>query len=49
MYRFKTTITFDDGTTVTTNDTGDPIPLNGKAIIKIDVNTGARIRRDGHV
>jgi cytochrome b6-f complex iron-sulfur subunit len=47
--RFKTTITFDDGTTATTNDDGDPIPLNGKAIIKIDVNTGARIRRAGKV
>lgn len=47
--RFKTTITFEDGTTATTNDKGDPIPLDGKKILKVDINTGARIRRDGHV
>jgi cytochrome b6-f complex iron-sulfur subunit len=47
--RFKTTITFDDGSTATTNDTGDPIPLEGKRISSIAVNTGARIRRDGKV
>lgn len=47
--RFKTTITFEDGTTATTNDAGDPIPLNGKKILKVDINTGARIRRAGHV
>jgi cytochrome b6-f complex iron-sulfur subunit len=47
--RFKTTITFEDGSTATTNDVGDPIPLNGKKILKVDINTGARIRRGGHV
>lgn len=47
--RFKTTITFEDGTTATTNEAGDPIPLNGKKILKVDINTGARIRRSGHV
>jgi cytochrome b6-f complex iron-sulfur subunit len=47
--RFKTTVTFEDGTTATTNDVGDPIPLNGKKILKVDINTGARIRRNGHV
>jgi cytochrome b6-f complex iron-sulfur subunit len=47
--RFKTTITFEDGTTASTNDVGDPIPLNGKKILKVDINTGARIRRAGHV
>ena len=47
--RFKTTVTFEDGTTATTNDKGDPIPLNGKKILKVDINTGARIRRNGHV
>jgi len=25
------------------------IPLNGKKILKVDINTGARIRRSGHV
>lgn len=47
--RFKTTVTFEDGSTATTNDVGDPIPLNGKKILKVDINTGARIRRNGHV
>jgi len=47
--RFKTVVTFEDGTTATTNDAGDPIPLNGKKILKVDINTGARIRRNGHV
>jgi len=45
--RFLTTITFDDGTTATTNATGDPIPLNGKTIVKLDINTGNRIKRNG--
>jgi cytochrome b6-f complex iron-sulfur subunit len=47
--RFKTTITFEDGSTATTNSAGDPIPLNGKKILKVDINTGARIQRAGHV
>ncbi len=47
--RFKTTVTFEDGSTASTNDVGDPIPLNGKKILKVDINTGARIRRSGHV
>ncbi|MBL8160802.1 MAG: Rieske (2Fe-2S) protein [Anaerolineae bacterium] len=47
--RFKTTITFEDGSTAATNDDGDPIPLEGKRIRSIAVNTGARIRRNGQV
>lgn len=47
--RFKTTVTFEDGSTASTNDVGDPIPLNGKKILKVDINTGARIRRSGQV
>lgn len=47
--RFKTTVTFDDGSTAVTDDTGDPIPLNGKKIVKVEINTGARIKRNGHV
>jgi cytochrome b6-f complex iron-sulfur subunit len=47
--RFKTKLTFEDGTTAETNDTGDPIPLNGKKILKVDINTSARIRRSGQV
>jgi cytochrome b6-f complex iron-sulfur subunit len=49
MDRFKTRVVFTDGTSVETNEKGDPIPLDGKQIARIDVNTGARVRRDGHV
>jgi len=45
--RFRVTLTFADGTTATTNDAGDPIPLNGKDVVNIAVNTGARIKRPG--
>ncbi|HEX2907979.1 MAG TPA: Rieske 2Fe-2S domain-containing protein [Phototrophicaceae bacterium] len=45
--RFRTTLTFADGTTATTNDAGDPIPLDGKQVVSIAVNTGARIKRSG--
>ena len=48
--RFLTTITFEDGTTAVTNATGDPIPLpDGKKVVKIAINTGNRIKRDGRV
>lgn len=47
--RFRVTLTFADGTTATTNDAGDPIPLNGKEVVNIAVNTGARIMRPGRV
>ncbi|HLV36522.1 MAG TPA: ubiquinol-cytochrome c reductase iron-sulfur subunit [Spirillospora sp.] len=49
MDRFRTTITFSDGTTVTSNDSGDPIPLEGRTIVSIQVDTGSRIRRAGKV
>lgn len=47
--RFVTTITFDDGTTAVTNASGDPIPLDGKQVVKIDINTGNRVKRSGKV
>jgi cytochrome b6-f complex iron-sulfur subunit len=47
--RFKTVITFTDGSTATTDGTGDPIPLEGKTIASVTINTGARIKRDGRV
>ncbi|MBL8117427.1 MAG: Rieske 2Fe-2S domain-containing protein [Anaerolineae bacterium] len=47
--RFKTRVIFEDGTTADTNDDGDPIPLNGKKIARVEINTGARIRRNGQV
>lgn len=45
--RFRVTLTFADGTTATTNEAGDPIPLNDKAVVSIAVNTGARVKRPG--
>jgi cytochrome b6-f complex iron-sulfur subunit len=47
--RFKTVVTFEDGTTATTNANGDAIPLNGKTITSVAINTGARILRNGRV
>jgi cytochrome b6-f complex iron-sulfur subunit len=37
--RYHMTITFEDGTTATTNDNGDPIPLAGREIIRIEIDT----------
>lgn len=45
--RFQTTIVFTDGTRATTNNQGDPIPLEGREIDVIVVDTGNRILRDG--
>lgn len=45
--RFATTITFTDGTTATSNEIGDPIPLNGRTIASIVIDTGKRLRRPG--
>jgi cytochrome b6-f complex iron-sulfur subunit len=45
--RFASTIVFTDGTTAEMNAAGDPIPLNGKEIASIAVNTGRRIQRPG--
>ncbi|MBC7809663.1 MAG: Rieske 2Fe-2S domain-containing protein [Burkholderiales bacterium] len=47
--RFRMDITFDNGETAQTNDNGDPIPLNGRAIQTIIVHTGDRIKRAGQV
>lgn len=47
--RFKTVVTFEDGTTATTDGEGNPIPLNGKKIVSVAINTGARIKRGGRV
>jgi cytochrome b6-f complex iron-sulfur subunit len=44
MDKFVTTIFFTDGTEATSNSAGDPIPLEGKSIARIAVNTGARLR-----
>lgn len=45
--RFATTVTFTDGSSATSNAIGDPIPLNGKTIAQIEINTGKRLKRDG--
>ena len=47
--RFPTMITFTDGTTTAMSDAGDPIPLNGKTIASVQIDTGRRIKRDGKV
>ena len=49
MDRFQTTITFDDGSQVVTNGNGDPIPLEGRTIASIAINTGSRVMRSGKV
>jgi cytochrome b6-f complex iron-sulfur subunit len=48
--RFKTTVTFADGSTAETDASGDPIPLAGRDdIVGINIDTGTRIKRDGRV
>ena len=49
MDRFKTTIIFTDGTVAESNGAGDPIPLAGKTIQTIRVDTGSRLLRAGKV
>lgn len=47
--RFSTTIVFTDGSTASSNADGDPIPLDGKTIQEIRVDTGTRLKRNGKV
>lgn len=47
--RFRTSITFTDGTTATTNEEGAPIPLQNRPIAAIQINTAERILRNGRV
>ncbi|MCE2489379.1 MAG: ubiquinol-cytochrome c reductase iron-sulfur subunit [Anaerolineae bacterium] len=49
MDRFRTIITFTDGSIVESNAAGDPIPLAGRNIQSISVDTGSRILRAGKV
>lgn len=49
MDRYPATLTFTNGTTATTNENGDPIPLEGRTIAKIEINTGRTIKRTGKV
>lgn len=45
--RFPTTIVFTDGTSATMNAEGDPIPLEGRQIQLVQVDTGKRIKSPG--
>lgn len=47
--RFFTTITFTDGSTAVMNDDGDPIPLEGREIASVRIDTGNRLKRAGRV
>jgi cytochrome b6-f complex iron-sulfur subunit len=47
--RFRTILTFTDGSTAESNAAGDPIPLQGRQIASIRVDTGTRIMRAGKV
>ncbi len=47
--RFKTTIFFSDGTTAESDAIGDPIPINGRTIQAINIDTGTRLFRPGKV
>jgi len=47
--RFRTTLTFADGAVATTNDAGDPIPLESRPIVDIRIDTSDRIKRAGRI
>ena len=47
--RFLTTVVFTDGSTAVTDEAGDPIPLGGRTIQEIRVDTSTRIKRNGKV
>ena len=47
--RFKTTIVFTDGTVAESNAIGDPIPLEGRTIQSLRIDTGTRLLRPGKV
>ncbi len=48
--RFRTTITFEDGTTAVQDSAGDAIPVDGRGkIVKVEIDTGDRIKRPGRV
>jgi cytochrome b6-f complex iron-sulfur subunit len=47
--RFKATVIFTNGTSAETDGAGDPIPLEGRTIQEVRVDTGSRIKRNGKV
>lgn len=48
MDRFRATLTFDNGDVETTDSEGNPIPLNGRQIVDISIDTGDLIRGEPH-
>lgn len=46
--RFVATVYFTDGTSAQMDSNGNPIPLDGKTVDRIEVNTGARINGKTH-
>jgi cytochrome b6-f complex iron-sulfur subunit len=47
--RFKATVIFTDGSSAVTDANGDPIPLEGRTIREVLVDTSSRIKRNGKV
>lgn len=48
--RFLTTLTFEDGSTAVMDSAGDAIPVDGRGkIVKVQIDTGKRIKRPGRV
>ncbi len=45
--RFPITVVFDDGTSAAMNADGDPVPLDGRQIASVQVDTGKRIKSAG--
>jgi cytochrome b6-f complex iron-sulfur subunit len=45
--RFPTIVNFTDGTSVEMSTNGNPIPLEGRQIASVQVDTGRRIKSDG--
>jgi cytochrome b6-f complex iron-sulfur subunit len=43
--RFEVTVTFADGSEAISNASGDPIPVDGKTVVSVAINTGKRINR----
>jgi hypothetical protein len=50
MDRFATTLYFEDGSTEEMNAAGDVMSIEGRGtIVRVQVNTGKRIKRAGRV
>ncbi|QPC83110.1 Rieske 2Fe-2S domain-containing protein [Phototrophicus methaneseepsis] len=47
--RFFTTLVFTDRTTLSSNEAGDPIPLEGREVSEVQIDTSKRILRNGRI